>query len=87
MKKVAVSKIKFFEKSGARLYIPQSVVGDENFPFHDGDLVKIEVSNPSIKLTRPEWWEMLDWDELQDTYQLLPPEVREKIRRQGLIRD
>jgi len=87
MKKVAVSKIKFFEKSGARLYIPQSVVGDENFPFHDGDLVKIEVSNPSIKLTRPEWWEMLDWNELQDTYQLLPHEVREKIRQQGLIQD
>jgi hypothetical protein len=87
MKKVAVSKIKFFEKSGARLYIPQSAVGDENFPFRDGDLVKIEVSNPSIKLSRPEWWEMLDWNALQDTYQLLPPDVREKIRQQGLIQD
>jgi hypothetical protein len=87
MKKVAVSKIKFFEKSEARLYIPQSAVGDENFPFRDGDLVKIEVSNPSIKLSRPEWWEMLDWNALQDTYQLLPPDVREKIRQQGLIQD
>ncbi len=85
MKKVAVSKIKFFEKSGARLYIPQSVVADKDFPFHDGDLVKIEVGNPSITLTRPEWWEMLDWHELKDTFQLLPPEVKEKIRNQGLV--
>ena len=87
MKRVAVSKIRFFEKSGARLNIPQSVVDDENFPFHDGGLAKIEVNDSSIKLTRPEWWEMLDWNELRDTYRLLPSEVRDKIRQRGLIRD
>jgi len=81
MKRVAVSKIRFFEKSGARLNIPQSVVDDENFPFHDGGLVKIEVNDSSIKLTRPEWWEMLDWSELKETYRVLPPEVKKKIER------
>ena len=87
MKRIAVSKIKFFEKSGARLYLPQSVISDPDFPFEDGDLVKIEVGNPSIRLTRPEWWEMLDWNEMKDTFRLLPAEVKAEIEKQGLVRE
>ncbi|HIH87819.1 TPA: hypothetical protein HA344_01250 [Candidatus Bathyarchaeota archaeon] len=86
MGKVAVSKIKYFKKSGARLYIPQSVLDDPNWRFSDGDLVKIEVGNPSISLSKPEWWEMLDWNEMAETYKLLPEEIREKIRSRGLLK-
>ncbi len=86
MGKVAVSKIKYFNKSGARLYIPQSVLNDPNWRFANGDLVKIEIGNPSITLSKPEWWEMLDWSEMNDAYRLLPDEVKEKIRDRGLLK-
>ncbi len=86
MGKVAVSKIKYFKKSGARLYIPQSVLDDPNWRFNDGDLVKIEVGNPLISLSKPEWWEMLDWNEMTEAYKLLPEEIREKIRSHRLLK-
>ena len=84
MSKIAVSRIKYYKKSGARLYIPQSVIEDPDFRFNDGDIVKIEINNPAIIISRPEWWEMLDWTEMSDTYALLPQEVRDKIRESGL---
>ena len=85
-KKVAVSKIKYFKKSGARLYLPQSVLDDPGWQFKDVDLVKIEIGNPSISISKPEWWEMLDWNEMAEAYKLLPQEIKDKIRNRGLIR-
>jgi predicted nuclease with TOPRIM domain len=81
---VAVSRIKYYKKSGARLYIPQSVVNDPEFPFVDGELVKIEVGNPVITLTKPTWFEMLNWNEMKDTYELLPEQIKEEIKNKGL---
>jgi len=85
VKKIAVSRIKYFKKSGARLYLPQSVINDPSFPFKDGDLVKIEIGNPVIQISKPEWWEMLNWDEMRSTFELLPEEIKAKIREHGLI--
>jgi len=84
MVKISFAKIKFFQKSGARLYIPESVKGDSNFPFEDGEIVKITLGNDSLTLEKPEWWEMLDWKNLKDAYDKLPVEVQEKIRQAGL---
>lgn len=86
MRKVAVSRIKYFKKSGARLYLPQNVLDDPNWPFKDGDIVKIDVGNPSITISKPEWWEMLNWDEMRETYQLLPQKTKDLIVKRGLIR-
>lgn len=85
MKKVAVSRIKYFKKSGARLYLPQSVISDPEWHFKDGDLVKIEIGNPDISISKPVWWEMLNWNEMRDTFQLLPEATKEEIRKRGLI--
>jgi len=76
---VAVTRIKFFEKSGARLNIPASVVRSPGFPFEDDDLVKIEIGNDSLIIEKPEWWEMLDWNEMRNAYNALPDEIKEKI--------
>jgi len=86
VRKVAVSRIKYFKKSGARLYLPQNVLDDPNWPFKDGDIVKIDVGNPSITISKPEWWEMLNWDEMRETYQLLPQKTKDLIVKRGLIR-
>ena len=85
-KKLEVSKIKYFKKSGARLYLPQSILDDPGWQFRDGDLVKIEIGNPSVSISKPEWWEMIDWNEMAEAYQLLPQETKDKIRTKGLIR-
>jgi antitoxin component of MazEF toxin-antitoxin module len=80
-----LGRIRFFSKSGARLYIPQKVVKEPRFPFKDGELVKIEVGNNSLILRTVEWWEMLDWKTMPDAYAKLPDEIKEKIRQARLI--
>jgi hypothetical protein len=79
----ATTKIRRYAKSGARLYINQSLLDDPKFPFKDGDIVKIEVTNPGLTLTRPEWWEIIDWNQMRDAYRQLPEEIRAKIQAKG----
>ena len=81
---VSVTRVKFFKKSGARLYLPAKLVEDQAFPFEDDDLVKIEIGNDSLKISRPVWWEMLDWDEMRDAYTRLPDDVKREIEARGI---
>jgi hypothetical protein len=81
--KTVTAQIRYYSKSGARLYIPQSLLDDPGFPFKGGDVVKIEVSNPGLTLTRPEWWEIIDWNQMRDTYRQLPEDIRAQIQAKG----
>ena len=75
-----ISRIKFFPKSGARLYIPNRLITHEGFPFEDNELVKIELDeNGVLVISRPQWWEMLDWDKMSKAYEGLPEDIKEKI--------
>ncbi|HLE75705.1 MAG TPA: hypothetical protein VI864_06650 [Candidatus Bathyarchaeia archaeon] len=78
-------RITFFKKSGARLYIPEKIASNSNFPFKDNEIVKIEIGNNSLKLKAVEWWEMLDWNTMPEAFDKLPNEVKEKILNAGLI--
>ena len=75
----------YFKKSGARLYIPEKVVSDSAFPFKDGDIIKIEIEENTVTLKKTEWWEMLDWKTMPETFEKLPPDVQGKIRNANLI--
>ncbi len=79
-----VSRIRFFKKSGARLYIPEKVAKSKGFPFKDDELVKIRVGEGSLMVEKVEWWEMIDWNEMRDAYEVLPEEVKRKIEERGL---
>ena len=81
---IASTRIKFYKKSGARLYIPESLIRAPGFPFEDDDLVKIEMDEGGLRISRPEWWELLDWNEMREAYSILPREMREKIAEKGL---
>lgn len=81
---IAVSQIKYYKKSGARLYIPQGVIENPAFPFKDGDIVKIEIGNPGVTLSRPVWWEMVDWNQMKPAFNALPGDTQELIRARGL---
>jgi len=85
MAKRGFGRIGYFKKSGARLYIPEKVLKDDNFPFKDGDLVKIELGNDSLKVGPTEWWEMLDWSTTPEAFERLPAEIKQKIRKAGLV--
>ena len=78
-------RIKFFQKSGARLYIPERVRQDAKFPFKDGDVVKIEIGNSKLILRSVEWWEMLDWKAMPDAFMKLPENVKKKVMEARLI--
>ncbi len=82
--KYGISRMKFRREGGARLYIPAELVRDPRFPFEDGDLVKIEIGKDSILVEKPEWWEMIDWNEMPEAYERLPEEIKRKIREKGL---
>lgn len=32
----------------------------------------------------PEWWRMLDWNEMKNAWILLPDDIRDKVRQAGL---
>jgi hypothetical protein len=85
MSRKSFGRITFFQKSGARLYLPARIVDDSNFPFQDGEIVKIEIGNSSLKLKAVEWWEMLDWKTMPETYEKLPSETKRKIEAAKLI--
>ena len=74
-----VTRLKFFKKSGARIYIPQKLISHPDFPFDNDDLIKIEFGKNDIILSKPEWWEMLDWNKMKNTYELLPLELKIKV--------
>ncbi len=84
--KEGFGRIKFFQKSRARLYIPQKVIEDSNFPFKDNDIVKIRIENNSIFLEGVEWWEMIDWETQPEAYAKLPEKIKSKIRASKVIR-
>jgi len=69
MAREGFGKIKYFQKSGARLYISEKVIGDFSFPFKDGDIVKIRIGNNSLILESVDWWEMLDWKTMPEAYE------------------
>jgi len=85
MAKEGFGRIKFFQKSGARLYIPEKVIRDSGFPFKDRDIVKIEIRSNSLTLRPVEWWEMLDWKTMPEAFLRLPEEIKEKIKQADLI--
>jgi len=78
-------RITFFKKSGARLYIPAKIIDDSSFPFQDGEIVKIEIGNASLILKAVEWWEMLDWKTMPETYEKLPDQIKRKIETAQLV--
>jgi len=84
MSRTAFTRIRFYENSGARLYIPEDIKSDSGFNFEDGEIVKVTIGNNSLHLEKAEWWEMLDWKNMRDAYSKLPEEVKEKIRQAGI---
>jgi hypothetical protein len=78
-------RIAFFKKSGARLYIPEKIVGNADFPFKDNEIVKIEIGNSCLELKTVEWWELLDWKTMPAAYEKLPEDIKNKIKNAGLI--
>ena len=85
MAKRGFGRISYFKKSGARLYIPEKVLKDANFPFKDGYIVKIEAGNDGLQVRPVEWWEMLDWKTMPEAFEKLPAEIKEKVKQAGLI--
>lgn len=85
MPHVVVSRIRMNPKSGARLYVPESMIEDPRFPFKDNEIVKIEIGNDSLHFERVEWWEMLDWKSMPDAFQKLPEDIQAQIKEAGLL--
>ena len=83
--KHGISRIKLGRHGGAHLYLPAALIRDPSFPFEHSDIVKVEIRDNSLLLTKPDWWEMIDWDEMPEAYERLPEEIKRKIREKGLV--
>jgi len=81
--KKGFGRFRYFKKSGARLYIPEKILKDKNFPFSDKELVQIEIEKNSLKVRSVEWWEMLKWSQMKEAFDKLPLEIKEKIKPHG----
>lgn len=73
-------RIKRFAKSGGYLYLAERLIGDNRFPFDDGDTVKVELSDKKMVVCLPEWWELLDWKKMPEAYEKLPSDIKKKIK-------
>jgi len=82
--RTATTQIRRYAKSGARLYIPQGLLDHPEFPFEDDDILKVEILDGKLVLSKPEWWGMLDWDEMPQVWRTLPEEIKVKVREAGL---
>jgi hypothetical protein len=81
---VSTTQLKHFNKSGARLYLKQELLNEPEFPFEDDEILKVEILDGKMVLSKPEWWEMLDWDEMPQVWRTLPEEIKSKVREAGL---
>ena len=77
---IGITRFKLFKKSGGRIYIPQQLLLSPDFPFSDSDLIKITIEKDTVVLSHPQWWELLDWNEMRDAYESLPQEIKDKIQ-------
>jgi len=46
--------------------------------------VKICSDGEALRIEPVEWWEMIDWNEMKNAYEVLPEEIKHKIEEQGL---
>ena len=53
-KPMGLTRIRFFPRSGARLYIPQKLLDDPSFPFRDGEEVEIRIEGKRLIVRRAE---------------------------------
>ncbi|MBN2334963.1 hypothetical protein JXL21_05345 [Candidatus Bathyarchaeota archaeon] len=81
---VFTTQLKHFKKSGARLYIKQDLLNSPDFPFEDDEILKVEIVDGRLMLSKPEWWEVLDWDQMPQVWRTLPDEIKAQIRAAGL---
>ena len=77
---IGITRFKLFKKSGGRIYIPQQLLSSPDFPFSDSDLIKITIEKDKVVLSHPQWWELLDWNEMRDAFESLPQEIKDKIQ-------
>ena len=81
---ISTTQLKHFNKSGARLYLKQELLNEPEFPFENDEILKVEILDGKLVLSKPEWWEMLDWDEMPLVWRTLPEETKAKVREAGL---
>ena len=57
--------------------------GKITIPKEIRELLKIEPGElVDIDIKKPNWWDLLDWDEMgEEAYNRLPEEIKQKIKR------
>lgn len=71
-------------KAGAHLCLKQELLKSPEFPFESDEMLKIEIQDDKLVILRPQWWEMLDWNQVPHAWKNLPPMIRLKITEAGL---
>ena len=80
---IATTQLKHYTKSGARIYITQKLLNEPAFPFHPDEILKITIQKDQLIIQKPEWWEMIDWNQMPQAWKTLPEEIKQKITEAG----
>ena len=73
-----ITRLKKYPISGAMLYLGVGVLNDPDFDFNDGELLKIEIDGGKLVISKPKWYELLDWTTFEESLiEGLPQEAKE----------
>ena len=80
---ITTTQLKHYNKSGARIYIKQELLNEPTFPFKQDEILKITIQKDQLIIEKPEWWEMIDWNQMPQAWITLPQEIKQKITQAG----
>jgi hypothetical protein len=73
-----ITRLKKYPISGAMLYLGVGLLNDPDFDFSDGELLKIEIEYDKLVISKPKWYELLDWTTFEESsIEQLPEEAKE----------
>jgi len=86
MSELFTTKLKRYPQSGAMIYIPQMVLDDPSFSFKDGEILRISLKETEICITKPAWFELINWSDhqMREGYDELPESIKLQIQEKGL---
>ena len=73
-----ITRLKKYPISGAMFYLGVGILNDPEFCFNDGELLKIEIEDGKLIISKPKWYELLDWTTFEESsIEQLPEEARQ----------
>jgi len=59
------------------MYLGVGLLNDPDFPFKEDEILKMKIVDETVVISKPKWYELLDWSMFEKSYiNELPEEAR-----------